>query len=108
MAQLPVLHPDAHMAFFQQEGPTEPDVVAAVMTQLSLKVGKTLCRLGAWRSVSSNRYCGGHHQSKKDRFATKVGSICTLPGSFCLQVCMHSWQSLDLEEEHGRPVSSMP
>jgi Reverse transcriptase (RNA-dependent DNA polymerase) len=36
-----MLHPDAHtMAFFQREGPTEPgDVVAAVMTQLSLKVG---------------------------------------------------------------------
>jgi hypothetical protein len=33
-----VLHPNAHMSFFQQEGPTEPDVVAAVMTQLSLKV----------------------------------------------------------------------
>jgi hypothetical protein len=24
-----VLHPNAHMSFFQQEGPTEPDVVAA-------------------------------------------------------------------------------
>jgi hypothetical protein len=39
MAQLPVQHPDAHMAFFQREGPPEPTVVASVMTQLSLKVG---------------------------------------------------------------------
>jgi hypothetical protein len=33
------MHPDAHMAFFQSEGPCEPDVVAAIMTQLSLKAG---------------------------------------------------------------------
>jgi hypothetical protein len=28
-----------HMISFQEEGRTEPDVLAAVMTQLSLKVG---------------------------------------------------------------------
>jgi hypothetical protein len=39
MAQLPVQHPDVHMAFFQREGPSKPTVVASVMTQLSLKVG---------------------------------------------------------------------
>jgi hypothetical protein len=33
------MHPDAHMTFFQQEGPSEPEVVHAIMTQLSLKVG---------------------------------------------------------------------
>jgi hypothetical protein len=39
MAQPPVMHPDAHMAVFQLKGPTEPEVVHAIMTQLSLKVG---------------------------------------------------------------------
>ena len=33
------LHPDAHMAFFQHSMEEQPDVVAAIMTQLSLKAG---------------------------------------------------------------------
>ena len=33
------LHPDAHMAFFQHMSMEQPDVVAAIMTQLSLKAG---------------------------------------------------------------------
>jgi hypothetical protein len=38
VAQPPVMHPDAHMAVLQLEGPTEPEVVHAIMIQLSLKV----------------------------------------------------------------------
>ena len=34
-----VLHPDAHMFFNQRTYPEEPDVVQAIMTQLSLKAG---------------------------------------------------------------------
>ena len=34
-----VLHPDAHMFFNQREHQEQPDVVAAIMTQLSLKAG---------------------------------------------------------------------
>jgi hypothetical protein len=33
------LHPDAHMFFNHQMSPEEPDVVAAIITQLSLKTG---------------------------------------------------------------------
>ena len=34
-----VLHPDAHMLYLEEMYQAEPDVVAAIMTQLSLKVG---------------------------------------------------------------------
>ena len=34
-----VLHPDAHMLYQEDMYQAEPDVVAAIMTQLSLKVG---------------------------------------------------------------------
>ena len=33
------LHPDAHASFFQHVMEEEPDIVAAIMTQLSLKAG---------------------------------------------------------------------
>ena len=38
-----VEHPDAHLSFFQEMCEEEPDVVSAIMTQMSLKAG-----LKAW------------------------------------------------------------
>ena len=48
-----VLHPDAHMFVQEDFYQTEPDVVAAVMTQLSMKTG-----LRAWgeKALSAVKY----------------------------------------------------
>jgi len=39
LTQHHVLHPNAHLTLFQGEETCETDVVAAIMTQLSLKAG---------------------------------------------------------------------
>ena len=44
-----VLHPDLHMSFFQHMVEQEPDTVAAIMTQMSLKAG-----LKAWGKQAHN------------------------------------------------------
>ena len=47
------LHPDTHMAFLQCEMEAQPDVAAAIVTQLSMKAGLKAWGKGAEKAVKA-------------------------------------------------------